>query len=111
MITPNVGFTPFKSNPLDKLHAYTSRDIKAAEAPYINPRPNCMKDRIKGPKVTNSSAFAVPPPNVFKVVIQQVSGYVPYSGKFSRGAKFHVFRGEMDIRENLNVENFEVQHI
>lgn len=64
-ITPNVGYTPFKSNSLDKLHTYTSSDIKAPQAPFINPRPNCLKDRIKGPEVTASTAFTVPPPNVF----------------------------------------------
>ena len=66
MITPNVGYTPFKSNPLDMLH--TSSDIKAAEVPFIKQRPNCLKDRIsKGPEVTASAAFTVPVPNVFNI--------------------------------------------
>ena len=28
--------------------------------------------------------------------------HVPYSGKVSRGAKFHVFRGQVGMHENLN---------
>ena len=67
LITPNVVFTPFKSNPLEKLHVYTSRDIKAAEEPYNNRRPNCMINQIKGPKGTNSSVITVPLPNVFNI--------------------------------------------
>ena len=57
LIAPNVGFTPFKCNPLD---TYTSREIKVVKVPYVNPRPNCMKDQIKGPEVTNSTAFTIP---------------------------------------------------
>lgn len=57
MITPNVGFTPFKSNPLERLHTCTSSAIKGTDVPIINRRPNCLKDRIKGPEVTASTAF------------------------------------------------------
>ena len=64
LIAPNVGFTPFKRNPFD---TYTSREIKVVKVPYVNPRPNCMKDRIKGPEVTNSTAFNIPLPNVFNI--------------------------------------------
>ena len=65
MITPNLDFTPFKSNPLEKLCTFTAGDIKTAEAPFINQRPNCLKDRIKGSELTASTAFTVRPPNVF----------------------------------------------
>ena len=77
LITPNVGFTPFKRYPQDGLH--TSSDIRAGELSLINPRPNCFRDitqvntpkvqskRIKAPedKVIASSAFTDPPANVF----------------------------------------------
>ena len=76
LITPNIGFTPFKCHGL-----HTSKDIKATELPFINPRPNCLRDitqvkspkvcskRIKAPedKVVASSTFTVPPANVFGI--------------------------------------------
>ena len=73
LITPNVGFTPFKRYPQDRLH--TSSDVKAAKSslPFINPRPNSFRDiaevktpevkskRVKAPedKVVVSSVFTI----------------------------------------------------
>ena len=73
LITPNVDFIPFKHYPQDRLH--TSSDIKAAKSsfPFINPRPNSLRDivevktpevkskRVKAPedKVVVSSVFTI----------------------------------------------------
>ena len=78
LIVPNVDFTPFKRYPHDEV--YTSSDIKAAK-PFINPRPNSLRNiaevktpeikskRIKPPedKVVASSVFTNPPANVYGV--------------------------------------------
>ena len=79
LITPNVGFTPFKSHPQDGL--YTSSNIKSAELPLVKPRPNCLRDitqvktprvqskRIKAPedKVVAGFTFTDPLANVFGI--------------------------------------------
>jgi hypothetical protein len=38
------------------------------------------------------------------VAREYLSGQLPYSGKFSHGAKFRVFRGQARCRENKNCE-------
>lgn len=79
LITPNVGFTPFKRHPCDAL--YTSSDVKATKSSlhFVNPRPNSLRDiadvktpevkskRIKAPedKVMASSVFTDPPANIY----------------------------------------------